>query len=98
MSKQLSIGEAAKHLGISRDTLRRWEKKGKITPSRSPSNRRYYTKEQLDTLIKKPKTAKKTAPTPPSALSSESLKLVIYALLAVVTAAILALVAQIYFF
>lgn len=98
MSKQLSIGEAAKYLGISRDTLRRWEKKGKITPSRSPSNRRYYTKEQLDTLIKKPKAAKKTALVTPSTPFSGSLKLVIYALLAVVAAAILGLVAQIYFF
>jgi len=43
----LSIGEAAKYLGISRDTLRRWEQKGKIKPVRSPSNRRYYTTNQL---------------------------------------------------
>ena len=44
----LSIGQAAAYLGISRDTLRRWEKKGKIKVGRSPSNRRYYTKNQLD--------------------------------------------------
>jgi len=52
--KMLSIGEAACYLGISRDTLRRWEKKGKITSLRSPTNRRYYTQEQLDKLISKP--------------------------------------------
>lgn len=47
----ISIGQAAKYLGISRDTLRRWEKAGKITPVRSPTNRRYYTKKQLDELM-----------------------------------------------
>lgn len=52
--KMISIGEAAKYLNISRDTLRRWEKKGKIKPFRSPTNRRYYTKEQLDEIMKKP--------------------------------------------
>lgn len=47
----LSIGQAARHLGVSRDTLRRWEKKGKIKAIRSPSNRRYYTKKQLDQVL-----------------------------------------------
>lgn len=46
--KWLAIGEASKYLGISRDTLRRWEKRGLIAPRRSPSNRRYYTKEILN--------------------------------------------------
>ena len=44
----LAIGEAAKYLGISRDTLRRWERRGRLKSVRSPSNRRYYTKESLD--------------------------------------------------
>jgi excisionase family DNA binding protein len=47
-ARWMSIGEAAKYLGISRDTLRRWEKRGRIKPVRSPTNRRYYTKELLD--------------------------------------------------
>ncbi|KPJ70706.1 hypothetical protein AMJ51_01190 [Microgenomates bacterium DG_75] len=60
MSKWIPIGEAAKYLGISKDTLRRWENAGKIKPQRSPTNRRYYTKEQLDELIgKRPKPTKK---------------------------------------
>jgi len=50
-SQWMSIGKAAKHLGVSRDTLRRWEKKGDIKPSRSPTNRRYYTQKQLDELM-----------------------------------------------
>ena len=47
----MSIGQAAKYLGVSRDTLRRWEKRGKIKTVRSPSNRRYYTKNLLDGLM-----------------------------------------------
>jgi len=46
----MSIGKAAKYLGISRDTLRRWEKAGKISTVRSPTNRRFYTKAQLDNI------------------------------------------------
>ena len=50
-SQWITIGDAAKRLGVSRDTLRRWEKAGKIKPVRSPTNRRYYTKSQLDGLM-----------------------------------------------
>jgi excisionase family DNA binding protein len=31
-----SIGKIAKELGVSKDTLRRWEAKGKITAERTP--------------------------------------------------------------
>lgn len=48
----LSIGEAAEFLGISRDTLRRWEKKGKVKVYRSPTNRRIYKQADLDLLYK----------------------------------------------
>jgi len=48
----LSIGEAAEFLGISRDTLRRWEKKGKVKVYRSPTNRRIYKQSDLDELYK----------------------------------------------
>jgi molybdopterin-binding protein len=36
----LPIGEAAKALGVSVDTLRRWEREGRITTSRDHGNRR----------------------------------------------------------
>jgi excisionase family DNA binding protein len=98
MDKRLSIGEAAKYLGVSRDTLRRWEKKGKISPYRSPSNRRYYTKDQLSVLLKKPKAATKTPSSPPGTQISGSLKLVIYSLLALLIAVIIAFLVQTYFF
>lgn len=52
-SNWLSIGQAAEYLGISRDTLRRWEKKDMLSPTRSPTNRRYYTQSILDEVMKK---------------------------------------------
>lgn len=44
----LSIGEAAKYLGVSIDTLRRWDKKGVLTSIRiDPAGHRYYSKKSL---------------------------------------------------
>ena len=39
---KLSISEAAYLLGVSTDTLRRWEKEGKITSSRTEGGHRRY--------------------------------------------------------
>ncbi|MHA2426589.1 MAG: MerR family transcriptional regulator [Candidatus Hermodarchaeia archaeon] len=47
----LSIGEASEYLGISIDTLRRWEKKERITALRSPGGHRYFQKQDLDKLF-----------------------------------------------
>lgn len=41
--KLLTIAEAATFLKVSADTLRRWEKKGIITPQRSKGGVRRYT-------------------------------------------------------
>ena len=43
-----SIGQAAKELGVSRDTLRRWEKNGKIKVERTLKGHRRYN---LATLL-----------------------------------------------
>jgi len=45
-----SAGEAAKTLGISLDTLRRWDRTGKIKTSRDPSNRRIVSAAEIDRL------------------------------------------------
>ena len=60
--KLISIGAAAKYLGISRDTLRRWEKAGKIETIRSPTNRRYYTKKILNDAMARKKTQPSSRP------------------------------------
>ncbi|MFC1790468.1 MerR family DNA-binding transcriptional regulator [Patescibacteria group bacterium] len=100
MEKNYTIGDAAKYIGVSRDTLRRWEKKGKITPFRSPSNRRYYTKEQLDVLLKKPKREKTEAVAPKNEDKNPkpALSLVAYSLGALLFAVIIAYLLQIYLF
>lgn len=39
----MSIGEAAKFLGVSQSTLRRWEGEGKLLPERTPGGSRRYS-------------------------------------------------------
>ena len=55
----LKIGDAAKFLGISKDTLRRWEKAGKITSQRTPSGYRAFDPKELE-RIKLPDTEQLT--------------------------------------
>jgi molybdopterin-binding protein len=45
-----NAGEAAKTLGISLDTLRRWDRTGKIKTSRDASNRRIVAASEIDRL------------------------------------------------
>ena len=52
--KYLRIAEAAKYLGVSASTLRNWEDAGAITPLRTPTNARRYTREQLDAILTHP--------------------------------------------
>ncbi|MDJ0744459.1 MAG: IS607 family transposase [Xenococcaceae cyanobacterium MO_167.B27] len=39
--------EFAKEIGVSVETLRRWDRTGKLKAKRTPSNHRYYTEEDL---------------------------------------------------
>lgn len=56
-----SIGKAAKELGVSRDTLRRWEKSGKITVERTvKGHRRYNIASLLGASTRKVPSKKKT--------------------------------------
>ncbi len=52
--KILTIGEAAKFLGVSIDTLRRWDSKGKLAAAKSLGGHRYYSKEQLEKFVSDP--------------------------------------------
>jgi len=48
MNKLLTIGEAAKWLGVSTQTLRRWEREKKLKPAeRTPGGQRRYDPAQL---------------------------------------------------
>jgi len=45
----LSVKDAAKYIGVSAQTLRRWDAAGKLTPVRHPSSGyRYYKRSQLE--------------------------------------------------
>lgn len=37
----------AEQIGVSVETLRRWDRTGKLIAKRTPSNHRYYTEEDL---------------------------------------------------
>ncbi len=46
----LPIGEAARQLGVSADTLRRWEREGRIEAIRTLGNQRRYRQSDIDAL------------------------------------------------
>lgn len=50
MAKELTIGEAAKRLGVSTDTLRRWDKAGTLRTTRDTRNRRMVPIEEVERL------------------------------------------------
>jgi molybdopterin-binding protein len=54
MSTDLSMGEAAKALSVSVDTLRRWDKSGKLTTTRDERNRRVVPASEVTRLRKQP--------------------------------------------
>ena len=43
----LSAGDAARELGISLDTLRRWDRQGRITVTRDTANRRLVAASEI---------------------------------------------------
>lgn len=58
--KWFTISEAANYLGVSPDTLRRWEKTNKIrAPKRTAGGARRYSKELLDEILEGDKKEKK---------------------------------------
>ncbi len=48
--KFFKIGEASKLLGLSSETLRRWEKAGKISFSRTPGGKRLFSEADLTSI------------------------------------------------
>jgi molybdopterin-binding protein len=50
MAKDLSLGEAARALGVSVDTLRRWDRDGKVRTTRDANNRRRVPAREVERL------------------------------------------------
>ena len=54
MAQDLALGEAAKALGVSVDTLRRWDAAGKLTTTRDARNRRRVPTAEVERLRSTP--------------------------------------------
>ena len=52
MGEQIRIGQAASILGVSVDTLRRWEKDGRVTFARSTGGQRTIDAADLRELLR----------------------------------------------
>ncbi len=53
MDKFITISEAAKMIGVNKETLRRWDKTGKFPSSRNPiNNYRVYSLERVKSFVK----------------------------------------------
>ncbi len=83
----LTIEDAAKYLGVSQDTLRRWEKKDRLIPRRTMGGHRRYLRRQLEAVLKQPfpvlesdvksSISKKEYQTPPKSISIPPTPLII---------------------
>jgi excisionase family DNA binding protein len=52
ISEYLTVGEAAEFLGVSKDTLRRWDRSGNLPARRHPVSRyRLYVEQDLDKFL-----------------------------------------------
>ena len=49
-SEGLLLGDAARAIGVSTDTLRRWERSGKLRTSRDAANRRRVPRREVERL------------------------------------------------
>ena len=60
----MRISEAATYLGVAPNTLRNWEKAGKIVTHRHPVNRyRLFRQQDLDSMLKQVAQVAQSGPT-----------------------------------
>jgi excisionase family DNA binding protein len=50
MAKHVTLGEAARMIGVSADTLRRWDRSGKVRTTRDERNRRLVSLAEVRRL------------------------------------------------
>jgi molybdopterin-binding protein len=53
MANGMTLGEAAKAIGVSQDTLRRWDRAGKLRTHRDERNRRLVSAEEVRRLSRR---------------------------------------------
>jgi molybdopterin-binding protein len=51
----LTLGQAAKAIGVSQDTLRRWDRAGRLRTSRDARNRRLVPRAEVERLTSRPR-------------------------------------------
>jgi molybdopterin-binding protein len=54
-ARNFSLGEAARALGVSEDTLRRWDRAGKLKTTRDANNRRRVPESEITRLASSPR-------------------------------------------
>ncbi len=54
LDQGLLLGDAARALGVSADTLRRWERAGKLRTKRDAANRRRVPRPEIERLARRP--------------------------------------------
>jgi molybdopterin-binding protein len=54
-TKSLTLGEAARELGVSVDTLRRWDRAGKLAVQRDERGRRRVARSEVNRLSSRPR-------------------------------------------
>ncbi len=47
----LAIGEVARLLGVTVETVRRWDRAGRITSIRTPGGQRRFAQSEVDRLL-----------------------------------------------
>jgi molybdopterin-binding protein len=55
MANKLTLGDAAKAIGVSADTLRRWDRAGKLRTVRDARNRRLVPRAEVERLTAHPR-------------------------------------------
>ena len=58
MAADLSLTEASRALGVSLDTLRRWDRAGRLRTTRDARNRRRVPRTEIERLAERPRRAR----------------------------------------
>lgn len=62
MAGDLSLGDAARALGVSVDTLRRWDGSGRLATTRDAQGRRRVARAEVERLSERPERHRADAP------------------------------------